>query len=128
MIALDTGAMVAEAKSRVEGLTPTDVSAALDGETLVVDVREPYERREAGALPGSVSVPRDLIEFVADPASPRHRPDFDHGRRLILYCDDGTRSALAAHVLCQMGFWRVAYLDGGLTAWKEEGHEFDETE
>ena len=128
MTVLDTRTMVADAQGRVEGLTPTDLSAALDGEALLIDVREREERRNAGTLPGSVSVPRGLIEFFADPNSEQHRPEFDMNRRLILFCDNGARSALAADVLLRMGFWRVAYLEGGLAGWTGEGRDIDALE
>lgn len=122
---LNTSTMVAAAQSRVEGLTPTDVAAALDGETLLVDVREPEERLDHGGLSGSVPAPRGLIEFYADPSSGQHRPEFEMNRRMILYCSDGTRSALAADTLGRMGYWRVAYLKGGLEAWETAGRAVD---
>lgn len=113
--------MVAEAMARVEGLSPTEVAAALDSETLLVDVREPEERHEHGALSGSISTPRGELEFRADPESVHHRSEFVPTRRTILYCNDGARSALAANTLQDMGYWRVAYLRGGIEAWRKEG-------
>lgn len=120
METLDTSVMVADAQSRVEGLTPTDLAAALDGETLVVDVRELEERLETGILPGALPVPRGLLEFYADSSSGQHHAAFEPNRRMILYCNDGSRSALATDTLARMGYWRVAYLEGGLDAWKGE--------
>lgn len=128
MTTIDLRSMLAEAQRRVEALTPTDLSAALDGETLVVDLREPEERRDRGVLPGSIPVPRGLIEFYADPGSHRHDPEFDTTRRLVLYCDDGARSALAADTLFRMGYWRVAYLDGGLDEWERTGHVVEQAQ
>ena len=63
-----------------------------------------------------------MLEFYADPTSPYHRPEFDPERRVILHCASGGRSALAAATLQQMGYRNVAHLDGGLRAWKEQGH------
>lgn len=122
---MDAAAMVASARSRIESLTPTEVAAALDGETLLVDVREKDERLDRGTLPGSVSVPRGRLEFCADPGGESRSPEFDLSRRTILYCTDGTRSALAADTLSRMGYWRVAYLSGGLESWEEEGREVE---
>lgn len=113
--------MVEEAKSQVESLTPVEVAAALDGETLLVDVREERERVEQGVIPGDVAAPRGMLEFWADPASPHHREEFDRDRRIILYCASGGRSALAASTLQRLGYRRVAHLDGGLAVWKENG-------
>lgn len=120
--------MVAEARSRIENLTPADVAAALDGDALLVDVREPQERVDSGSIPDDVTAPRGMLEFWADPASPHHRPEFDPGRRVILYCASGGRSALAARTLQAMGYRRVAHLDGGLAAWKENGKQVERAE
>ena len=120
--------MVTDARGRVEGLTPTEVAAALDGETLLVDVRESEERREHGVIAGSVPAPRGLLEFYADPSCEQHRPEFDMNRRVILYCGDGTRSALAADTMTRMGYWRVAFLDGGMEAWTRDGRETEPAE
>ena len=119
--------MVAEAKGRVENLTPEQVAAELDaGDVTLVDIREDDERVQSGAIPGAVRAPRGMLEFWADPASPYHREEFDPARRTILYCASGGRSALAADTLQRMGYGNVAHLDGGITAWKEGGHPVEE--
>jgi rhodanese-related sulfurtransferase len=115
-------AMVAAAKQRVENLTVDQTAAELSGaETLLVDLREPEERAQHGVIPGAVHAVRGMLEFYADPTSPYHRPEFDPSRRVILHCASGGRSALAADLLRQLGYARVAHLDGGLRAWKESG-------
>jgi rhodanese-related sulfurtransferase len=118
--------MVTEAKGRIENLTPEQVAAetATGGVTLV-DIREDEDRARIGAIPGSVRAPRGMLEFWADPTSPFHRKEFDPARRTILYCGGGGQSALAADTLQEMGF-NVAHLDGGITAWREEGHPVEE--
>ncbi len=114
--------MVSEAKQRVENLTVDQVAQELEGgDALLVDVREPGERAQQGVIPGAVSAPRGMLEFWADPTSNYHRPEFDPGRRVILHCASGGRSALAADTLQQMGYENVAHLDGGLNAWRERG-------
>jgi rhodanese-related sulfurtransferase len=60
-----------------------------------------------------------MLEFYADPTSPYHRAEFEPGRRIILHCASGGRSALATTTLAALGYTRVAHLDGGLKAWKE---------
>lgn len=117
--------MVAEARARIENLAPVEVLAALDGESLLVDVREEQERVEHGFIPGDVFAPRGMLEFWADPNSPFHRKEFNPEERVILYCASGGRSALAADTLQRMGYRRVAHLDGGLQAWKEDGRAVD---
>ena len=114
--------LVAEAKGRTENLTPGAVAAELaTGEAVLVDLREPAERAQHGAIAGAVHAPRGMLEFYADPTSPYHRPEFDPGRRTILHCASGGRSALAADTLRQLGYSNVAHLEGGLNAWKETG-------
>lgn len=112
--------LVKEAKSRVTNLTVEQVAAELaKGDTVLIDLREPEERLQNGAIPGAMSAPRGMLEFYADPSSNYHRPEFDPAHRIILYCASGGRSALAADVLQQMGYSNVAHLDGGIKAWKE---------
>ena len=114
--------LVTEAKRRVTNLTPEQVATELaGGDILLVDVREPGERLQNGAISGAVHAPRGMLEFYADPASPYHRPEFDPARRTILYCAAGSRSALAADALRQLGYASVAHLDGGLRGWQEAG-------
>ena len=114
--------LVAEAKQRVENLTVDQVATELEGgDVLLVDLREPEERDQHGMIPGAVAIPRGMLEFHADPASPYHRAGFEPGRRVILHCASGGRSALAADALGQLGYEDVAHLDGGFTAWKQAG-------
>ncbi|WP_102125737.1 rhodanese-like domain-containing protein [Deinococcus planocerae] len=114
--------MVQEARQRVENLSADQVAAELErGDAVLVDLREPGEQDQTGVIPGAVAAPRGMLEFWADPTSPYHRPEFDPGRRLILHCASGGRSALAADTLRQMGYTNVAHLDGGMKAWSEAG-------
>ncbi len=120
-------AMVGEAKQRVENLTVDQVAAELaQGDAVLVDVREPEERVQHGVIPGAIHAPRGMLEFYADPTSPYHRPELEPDRRVILHCAAGSRSALAADTLQQMGYRNVAHLDGGFRAWKEAGQPVKE--
>jgi rhodanese-related sulfurtransferase len=111
--------LVAEAKQRVQNLTVDQTAEELErGDALLVDLREPSERQEHGAIPGAVHAPRGMLEFWADPTSSYHRSEFDPNRRIILHCASGGRSALAADTLQHMGYVSVAHLDGGFNAWK----------
>jgi rhodanese-related sulfurtransferase len=114
--------LVARARARVESLTVDAVATELEaGTVLLLDVREAAELTEHGRIPGSVWVPRGVLEFRADPTSRDHQQGFDADRRVIVHCSGGDRSALAAATLQEMGFNHVAYLDGGITAWKRAG-------
>ena len=115
----DVREMVAEANAEVETLTAVEAIAALDdADTVFVDVRE-RDEHAAGCVPGAVHVPRGLLEFAADPASPLHKAALSSGARLVVYCASGGRSALAAKTLKDMGIGRVANLLGGIAAWRK---------
>ena len=114
--------LVAEAKRRVENLTVDEVAAEMaGGDAVLVDLREAEELTANGKIPGSVHVPRGMLEFRADPTSPYHQQPFDPSRRIIVHCASGGRSALAAATLQEMGYRSVAHLEGGISAWKESG-------
>lgn len=114
--------LVAEAKSQVENLDVDAVERELaDGDAVLVDIRDAPELEENGRIPGAVHVPRGMLEFRADVTSPYHDDALDPSQRVILHCASGGRSALAARTLQEMGYRRVAHLDGGINAWKEAG-------
>jgi len=112
--------LIAEANAQIEKVSPKDAAAeAAAGKAVLVDVREPVEWEHH--IEGAVQVPRGLIEFAADPASPKHRPELDPAGRVIVYCRSGARAALACVTLKDMGFENVANLEGGFGAWQEAG-------
>lgn len=114
--------LVAAAKAEIENLGVDAVEHELDsGDAVLVDIREADELETNGRIPGSVHLPRGMLEFYADPTSPYHRDPLDPSKRVILHCASGGRSALAAKTLRDMGYDRIAHLDGGITAWKEAG-------
>jgi len=118
--------MVAEAEGRIENLMPERVANEIEGgDVTLIDVREDEDRIQNGAIPKSVRAPRGMLEFWADPTSAFYRKEFDPARRTILYCGGGGQSALAADTLQEMGY-NVAHLDGGITAWKEEGRPVED--
>lgn len=113
--------LVQDAKSGIENLTPDQVAAEVAaGKALLVDVRDAPERAN-GTIPGAVHASRGMLEFYADPSSPYHKAEFDPGKRVILHCASGGRSALAAQSLKSMGYANVAHLDGGFKAWQAAG-------
>ena len=118
--------MVAEAKARIENLSVEQAAKELEGgEALIVDIREPDERQASGFIPGAVAAPRGMLEFWADPSSSYHRDEFDPGKRIILHCASGGRSALAAAMLKELGYTNVAHMDGGTKAWAESGRPLE---
>lgn len=113
--------MVAEARARIEELTPADLLARHGDENLViVDIRDIRERQKLGFIPGSVHAPRGMLEFWVDPESPYYRDVFGQEKTYVLHCAAGWRSALAAATLCDMGF-PAAHLIDGFKGWVEAG-------
>lgn len=114
--------LVAEALRRVQTIGVLEARELQKSpENLFVDIREASELEREGRIPGSVHVPRGTLEFLVDPESAYHRREFREGRPLVLYCQEGARSALAAATLMDMGIANVSHLDGGFSAWKKSG-------
>lgn len=111
-----TNQLVTEANGQIETLAADEAIKLMDdGNVVFVDLREPSEV-EKGSLPGAVHVPRGLLEFQVDPESPSHNPKLAPGKKLVLYCGSGGRSALGAKTLKDMGFTNVAHVAGGFPA------------
>lgn len=114
---------VAEARERVKHLSADELEAMRHQRDtlLVVDVREPDEYA-AGHLPGALLVPRGTLEGAADPAYKHRNPALcqAHGQPIVVYCQTGGRSAMAADTLQQMGFQEVYNLAGGFENWEAE--------
>lgn len=110
----------------VTTLTPAQVGDKLGQEgVLLVDLRDIRELKREGRIPGSFHVPRGMLEFWVDPASPYHKPVFETAREVILYCNKGWRSALAARALMEMGCEDVSHMAGGLEQWSKEGRPLE---
>jgi rhodanese-related sulfurtransferase len=95
-----------------------------DGNTLVVDVREPTDLQPLGVIPGSVNVPLGVLPLRADQELPENFRDQrlqDRNRPVITTCGGGGQAALGAKLLKDMGFERVAMIDGGTSGWKNAG-------
>ena len=112
---------VEAAKQRIENLSTEALEKEIgaDPDLLLLDIRELQERVDLGTIPGAKHVPRGMLEFWADPASPYFRDYFREDRRTVLFCAGGGRSALAALALLEMGFQNVAHLEPGFAGWQK---------
>lgn len=119
--------LVEEADQKVTAIAVEEATTLLDHpDWLIVDIRDPREIAKLGTIPGAFRAPRGMLEFWVDPLSPYYKPALDDGRRLLLYCGSGWRSALAAAALQDMGRDDVAHLAGGFTAWQEAGYAVEQ--
>lgn len=114
--------LVAEAHAAVDTIS-AEAAVKMIGQPDVtfVDLRTKSEHEKSGTLAGAVAVPRGLLEFQADPASPAHLPALSPAKHLVLFCASGGRSALAAKTLKDMGFNKVSHVAGGFPAIKSAG-------
>ena len=116
--------LVAAANADIVTLSADDaVKLIHDRNVVFVDVRETDERRKTGTLKGAVHASRGFLEFHADPDSPTHVKALSSGKRLVLYCASGNRSALAAKTLKSMGIANVSHVAGGFPALLKAGSE-----
>lgn len=112
--------LVEEAEASVTTLTPEEVDEQSGEEgVLLIDLRDIRELQRDGTIPGALHVPRGMLEFWIDPDSPYFREEFNSADSLILYCNKGWRSALAAESLQRMGVEKVAHMDGGFDRWRQ---------
>ena len=110
-----------EARARLERLDPVQAKVAMAEGAILIDIRSESQRSRDGRVPGARFLPRNVLEWRLDPAS-EHR-DPEAARRdvlLILMCDGGFQSSLAAATLRRFGL-RVADLIGGFQAWRSAG-------
>jgi rhodanese-related sulfurtransferase len=110
-------------KANIENLGVADLQGEQRGAEppLVIDIRELQEVLDLGTIPGAKHVPRGMLEFWADPASPYYRDYFEEDRRTVVFCAGGGRSVYALLALKDMGFKNVAHLDPGFNGWKKAG-------
>jgi len=114
--------LLAEAAARIQRLEPVAAFEAMREGATLVDLRSDGARERDGLVSGSLHVPRTVLEWRLDPESPwrsPHAPSLEE--RVILLCDHGLSSALAAATLVRLGFTRAGDVVGGFAAWLEAG-------
>ncbi|WP_127115883.1 rhodanese-like domain-containing protein [Shimia sediminis] len=116
-----TAAQLLEAaQAVVPKISTKDAMAKMAEGALLLDIRDAPELELHGRANGSHHVPRGMLEFRADPATPFHDAELQFDRPVILHCASGGRAALAGKLLKDMGYAEVYNL-GGFKDWKEAG-------
>jgi rhodanese-related sulfurtransferase len=114
--------VLAAARGRLTRLGPRAVSAALERGAVLVDIRPAAQRAEFGEIPGAIVIERNVLEWRLDPLSDA-RLDFagSYDLEVIVTCQEGYTSSLAAAALQDLGLHRATDLDGGFAAWRAAG-------
>jgi rhodanese-related sulfurtransferase len=114
--------LLASARARLDRLEPEDALAAVQRGALLVDIRSEPQRARDGVVPGAVYHPRNVLEWRVDPASGYSDPAIGGlDRHVIVMCNEGYQSSLAAATLQDIGFERCTDLVGGFQAWRAAG-------
>ena len=111
---------LAAARSTLDRVQPEQLAAAIEAGDLVVDIRPESNRRVEGALRGAVTIERIHLEWRLDPTSPDRIPEAIAGRRVVIVCNEGDSSSLAAASLVALGV-DATDLDGGYRALVAQG-------
>ena len=102
--------------------SPAEALHAQATGALLIDIRGDDQRRGDGLIPGAIVLPRNSLEWRCDPASEWRHPAITRwDLRIILICDQGYQSTLAAATLQRLGLIHATDLDGGFTAWAAAG-------
>jgi rhodanese-related sulfurtransferase len=114
--------MLGAARARLARLTPSEAYAEMAVGGTLVDIRPAGQRAAEGEIPGSVIVERNHLEWRFDPASDARLPWVTgYGHQLIVICQEGYTSSLAAAALLDLGLHRATDVIGGFRAWAAEG-------
>lgn len=113
------GRHLERARARLSRVEPEQLEDELAAGALLVDIRPAANRQEEGELPGAVVVERIHLEWRLDPTSPDRLPEADGERRVIVVCNEGYASSLAAVSLQELGLVDATDLVGGYRAWRQ---------
>jgi rhodanese-related sulfurtransferase len=117
--------ILAAARAEIERLTPCETLAAMRQGAVLVDMRPSEQRWRDGLVPGARVIDRNVLEWRLDPAGEHRAPALarrDH--QVILICDEGYQSSLAAATLCRLGL-AAGDVIGGVQLWRAEGLRLD---
>ena len=105
-------------RSNLDRVSASELDGEVAAGALVVDTRPVDQRERDGALPGAIVIDRNVLEWRLDPSSPHRLPIADDSaRRIVIVCNEGYSSSLAAHTLQRLGLTRATDLIGGFQAW-----------
>lgn len=113
--------LLAHARSGLVRLSPAEALRAQAAGAALIDIRPEADRVAEGTLPGALVVERTVLEWRLDPACDARLPLASYDLHVVVVCNEGYSSSLAAATLRQLGVHRATDLVGGFRAWKDDG-------
>jgi rhodanese-related sulfurtransferase len=114
--------LLAAARARLRRLDPEDAHLAYRRGAVLVDIRPAAQRAASGAVPGALLVERNVLEWRFDPRSSARLPVADrYDLPVVVLCEEGYTSSLAASALQDLGHRRATDVVGGFAAWRLAG-------
>ena len=115
--------LLADARARLRRLEPAEAYAAVRQGAALIDTRCAELRQRDGSVPGSIAIPLSVLFWRLDPSSGHDTPALSQARdrQVILMCDHGYSSSLAAATLHDLGFDKATDVTGGFQAWAAAG-------
>lgn len=110
--------LLAQSRRDLDRVAPEGLAAEVAAGALVIDIRPTANRETEGELPGALVIERIHLEWRLDPTSDHCIPEAHADRRVVLVCNEGYSSSLAAATLRQLGVHRATDLIGGYRAWR----------
>jgi len=110
--------MLQQARAGLDRVDPRDVHAEVANGAVLIDIRPASDRTAEGPMPGAIVIERIHLEWRLDPTSPDRLHIASPDLRVIVVCNEGYASSLAAHGLRRLGLARATDLAGGYRAWR----------
>ena len=112
--------LLADAQERIVRYSPTEALTAMESGALLIDIRSESDRERDGIVAGSLHIPRTVLEWRADLDKPWRNPHLEgFEQQIILLCDHGCSTILAAATLVELGYSNAGDVIGGYAAWRE---------
>jgi rhodanese-related sulfurtransferase len=114
-------AVLAAARARLTRLTPREAFEAVGEGAVLVDIRPSEAREIEGSIPGALVIHRNVLEWRLDPGSEACLPQARYDLHVIVFCNEGYTSSLAAAALLDLGVHQATDMTGGFRAWRAAG-------
>jgi rhodanese-related sulfurtransferase len=114
-------AILEDARSRLDRVDPGEASAAIARGAVLVDIRPSAQRATEGEVPGALIVERNVLEWRFDPSSDARVAFASYDLVVIVLCQEGYTSSLAAVALQDLGIRHATDVAGGFAAWRAAG-------